>query len=66
MGDEAAEDLFVLVADTGLTNVTVIITPVDFRKGKSVPKFVKLPDWADALYSQIKTQLANLPPEGSK
>ena len=66
MGDEAAEDLFVLAADTGLPKVVVIITPVDFRKGKSVPQFVKLPEWTSTLYSQIKTQLADLPLEESK
>jgi hypothetical protein len=66
MGDEAAEDLFVLAADTGLPNVSIVITPVDFRKGKSIPQFVKLPEWTAALYSQIKTQLAGLPQEESK
>jgi len=66
MGNEAAEDLFVLAADTGLTNVTVIIAPVDFRKGKEVPKVVKLPEWSASLYRQIKTELAGLPPEPSK
>jgi hypothetical protein len=66
MGDEVAEDLFVLAADTGLKNVTVIITPVDFRKGKSVPQFVKLPEWSETLYLLIKTQLAHLPLEESK
>jgi hypothetical protein len=66
MGDEAAEDLFVLAADTGRTNMTLIITPVDFRKGKNVPKAAKLPEWTDALYSQIKTQLADLPLAESK
>jgi hypothetical protein len=66
MGDEAAEDLFVLTADTGLTNVTLIIAPVDFRRGESVPTNIKLPDWTGALYSQIKTQLVTLPPDQSK
>ncbi len=66
MGDEAAEDLFVLAADTGRPNVTVIIAPVDFRKGKAVPKSAALPDWASLLYSQIKVQLVRLPPEESK
>jgi len=66
MGDETAEDLFVLAADTGLPNVTVIIAPVDFRTGKSVPKPVKLPDWTTVLYSQIKAQLAGLPPPETK
>jgi len=66
MGDEAAEDLFVLSADTGLTNLTLIIAPVDFRKGKSVPKVAKLPEWTDVLYSQIKTQFTCLPLGESK
>jgi hypothetical protein len=66
MGNEVAEDLFVLAADTGLTNVTAIIAPVDFRKGKSVPQSIKLPAWTSALYSQIKIQLTLLPPEESK
>jgi murein L,D-transpeptidase YafK len=66
MGDEAAEDLFVLAADTGLPNVTLIIAPVDFRKGKSVPKPVKLPDWSVILYSQIRVQLNGLPPEEAR
>jgi hypothetical protein len=66
MGDEAAEDLFVLAADTGLTNVTAIIAPVDFRKGKTVPESIKLPAWTSALYFQIKVQLAQLPAEEAK
>ena len=66
MGDEVAEDLFVLAADTGPTNLTLIITPVDFRKGKSVFKLAQLPAWSELLYSQIKTNLAGLPLEESK
>lgn len=31
VGDEAAEDLFVLVHDAGLPNVKVLLSPVDFR-----------------------------------
>jgi len=61
MGDEVVEDLFVLAADTGLSNLTLIIAPVDFRKGKVPPKEAKLPAWSETLYSEIKTQLANLP-----
>jgi murein L,D-transpeptidase YafK len=61
MGDETAEDLFVLAADSGLTNLTLIITPVDFRKGKVVSKLAQLPEWSELLYSQIKTNLADLP-----
>ncbi len=63
VGDEAAEDLFVLAADAGLENMTVILAPVDFRAGKNVPKVAKLPSWTDSLYQEIKTRLAELPPE---
>ena len=65
VGDEAAEDLFVLAADAGLENMTVILAPVDFRAGKNVPKVAKLPSWTDSLYQEIKTRLAELPTENS-
>lgn len=66
MGDEPAEDLFVLAADVGLTNMTVIISPVDFRLGKQVPKQAKLPEWTGELYAQIRAQLSPLPSETTK
>jgi murein L,D-transpeptidase YafK len=61
MGDEAAEDLFILAADTGLQNMTAILAPVDFRAGAAVSKAAKLPDWSGTLYAEIKTRLADLP-----
>jgi len=60
MGDEASEDLFVLAADTGIERIKVILSPVDFRAGKSVSNDVKLPDWTPTLYVEIKTNLASL------
>jgi len=63
IGDEAAEDLFVLAADTGLENITVVLSPVDFRTGASLPETVRLPEWTTPLYSQIRARLAELPPE---
>ena len=66
MGDEAAEDLFVLAADTGLKNIAVILAPVDFRdKHKSVPASVKLPAWTTSLYEKLREQLKQFP-EGPK
>jgi hypothetical protein len=62
MGDDAAQDLFVLAADTGITNINVILSPVDFRKVKTVPPSDKLPAWTDALYQSIKSNLNELPP----
>lgn len=61
MGDEAAEELFVLAADTKIENMTVIISPVDFRAGKTLPENAKLPLWTETLYPQIKTRLTEFP-----
>jgi len=58
MGDEAAEDLFVLVAETGLPNVEVILSPVDFRT-RDLPRKVN-PGWTDELYHIIKGRLLNV------
>ena len=66
MGDEAAEDLFVLAADCGITNITVILTPVDFRAGKKVASVAALPEWNGPLYEQIKERLAELPVQETK
>ena len=63
MGDEAAEDLFVLAADTGIENITVVLSPVDFRAGKSVPSNAILPQWCEALYEKIRAGLKQFPKE---
>ena len=61
VGDEPSADLFVLTADTGVSNVKVILSPVDFRAGKSLPETNQLPAWTADLYEQIKARLAELP-----
>ncbi len=61
MGDEAAEDLFVLAADTGIENMKVILSPVDFRKLGLPPDCPDLPAWADELHRSIKAELSKLP-----
>ncbi len=59
MGDEAAEDLFVLAAITGIKNVRVIIAPVDFRvSDEGAPSS---PEWTAELYRQIKKAMAQFP-----
>jgi murein L,D-transpeptidase YafK len=60
MGDEAAEDLFVLTAETGIDNISVILSPVDFRKSTLPEVTHTLPEWTDVLYEQIKQGLSNL------
>ncbi|MHB0911930.1 MAG: L,D-transpeptidase family protein [Armatimonadota bacterium] len=59
VGDQAAEDLFVLGADTGITNMEIILAPVDFRK-KTLDTS-ELPKWTTELYQEIKTALRELP-----
>jgi hypothetical protein len=63
MGDDAAEDLFVLAADTGWQNISVVLSPIDFRMGKSVPQNSRLPPWSEELYAEIKSKLKELPLE---
>lgn len=57
MGDQVAEDLFVLAAETGLNNITVILSPVDFRSRELPTGLQAMPSWAPELYSQIKDEL---------
>jgi L,D-transpeptidase-like protein len=61
MGDQAAEDLFVLAADTGIANIQVILSPCDPRAGKPFPDVTgKLP-WTESLYATIRSNLTALP-----
>jgi murein L,D-transpeptidase YafK len=62
VGDRAVEELFVLAADTGLTNITVILAPVDFRLGRTIPTSARLPGWVDSLYDTIRANLVSLEP----
>lgn len=61
MGDEAAEELFVLAAETKIENMTVIIAPVDFRVRSTLPENAKLTPWTETLYPEIKSRLAEFP-----
>ncbi|MFN2352660.1 MAG: murein L,D-transpeptidase family protein, partial [Kiritimatiellia bacterium] len=60
MGDEAAEDLFVLAAETGIDNIAVILTPVDFRTQALPAQRPALPDWTTELYTAIMQALMKI------
>ena len=60
MGDDAAEDLFCLAADTGLENITVILSPVDLIAHELPPETSENPAWASQLYEAIKLALSEL------
>lgn len=59
MGDPAAEDLFVLAAEIGLHNITVILSPADFRNPDVNVDTTAMPDWVNPLYESIKGHLEN-------
>jgi hypothetical protein len=60
IGNEGAEDLFVLAAVVGREHVTVLITPVDFRvPGTKTPPSDQ--PWVQALYRTLARELGNFP-----
>jgi len=61
MGDPAAEDLFVLAADTGIENVKIVISPVDFRLGERPRRLKYRPKWLPELYADIRQAMVELP-----
>lgn len=56
MGDEAAEDLFILAARTGKEKIRVVIAPTDFRV-ESPPTVLLEPRWAAMLYATLCDEL---------
>lgn len=58
MGDEAAEDLFVMAAYASKKGqVPILISPVDFRSGAKDP--VTKPAWIKEVYGELRKELAN-------
>ena len=57
MGDEAAEDLFILAAETGIGNINVILSPVDFRIRELPPGESQPPEWIAGVYANIRKEL---------
>ena len=60
VGDQAIEDLFVLAAETGTRNVSVILSPVDFRVREPAPLPLDSPAWTPALYADIRIAFERL------
>jgi hypothetical protein len=58
MGDDTAEDLFVLAALVKSKNVTIIISPTDFRSLSAQFSLAK-PSWSNGLYDTIRSELRN-------
>jgi L,D-transpeptidase catalytic domain len=62
MGNEAAEDLFVLAALSGEARVRVLISPTDFRDPTSRVPAIVMP-WLRDLYLALRTELQQYRPQ---
>jgi hypothetical protein len=62
VGDEAAEDLFVLTADAGVGSTQVVIAPRDFRRTRERETLPGQPAWLPELYASLDRELQSLPP----
>lgn len=61
MGDEVAEDLFVIAALAGVENVEILIAPCDLRARTDAVSPAGAPTWTAALWNEIRSRLAALP-----
>lgn len=68
MGDEGAEDLFILAARVGIERTTVLLSPKDFRRDPTDVKALDhWPEWVPELHAEIRGELASYPlPPGLK
>ncbi len=63
MSDPVAEEIFTLVAQSGLENASIILSPVDMRREPAPnPLDHDVPVWAPHLYAIIQRALWALPP----
>ena len=58
VGDEAAEELFVLAAHIGLPNVKLIIAPTDFRRDGLPAVEPGQPAWLPKLYTEVASAMS--------
>ena len=61
IGDPAVEELFVLVARTGLDNVQLIIAPFDFRRRNASAALESGPVWTVQLHQRLRAEIERLP-----
>ncbi len=56
VGDQNAEELFLLANEVGLKNVSVVIAPTDLRS-KAVPALASGPAWTGKLYAELASAM---------
>jgi L,D-transpeptidase catalytic domain len=59
VGDEAAEELFVLAAKVGLPNVKLVVAPTDFRRDGLPAAKPGDPVWLPRLYTEVASAMAD-------
>ena len=64
IGDPAVEELFVLVARTGLDDVQLIIAPRDLRQKSPKASDDAGPMWIAELHEQVRSEMAKLTSPG--
>ncbi len=57
LGDPAIEEIFTLAARTGVANINVILSPVDFRKNPEFTPPENSPSWVPDLYRRLAKAL---------
>jgi hypothetical protein len=60
MGNQVAEDLFIMAALAGRENVQVLIAPTDFRRARTAIN-VEGPNWLGDLYGTLTVALRDFP-----
>jgi len=61
IGDEAAEELFVLAVDAGWDDAVVVLSPVDLRKHVPPLDIREQPAWVSDLYGRLRAELDGMP-----
>lgn len=62
VGDQAAEDLFVLAADVGIEAIDLVIAPCDLRVSDPPELGDDAPAWMDDVYADVKAAMMPLNP----
>ena len=57
IGDPASEELFILAAKTGIKNIQLLISPIDFRVRPLKDVQQKKPTWIKPLYERLKAEM---------
>jgi hypothetical protein len=61
VGDQAAEELFVLAADAGYQRGVVVVSPLDFRRSALPDDYIPPTPWSPQLYAWLRKVLTTLP-----